>query len=407
MAVNGKVLVEPSIEVEDIEIQMDSDDEPDAENIMRGWGHSIPLIKINDYVLNIGECLSLTVNVSMYNLPTFAMTVEDAHFKIRETLKKELDTCIIFVGYKDFYVKFNGLILNNTSYDDDPTLMLSGIFYHEPLYNRLQKCYRDMNVQDILKEICSDTKIGLFSFENADLTKTIDYVINPNQRYIDFISTLINRYTDNIFAFDTFGYLHIGNVEQIKNSDTDKYVVNSYNGEVQEENPIIFTFGKRRFTGEESETDDEYRKKINCESLTVKSNFSLTKVSTDTKYKLVSDKNEIEMNSNSEIGTGELFENTFYGFEKQKFPHRLERVNKEISGNEIEIKLRNLMFEIVPFTVVELEHWIEGGQDTEQEYHLDEEHSGKHFVTGYSFTYNKHENFETENNFISQKIYLI
>lgn len=401
------VIIEPAIEVGDIKVQMDSESSEEAEKIMREWGHSIPMIKINDYVLEIGECTSLTVSISLGNLPTFNLTLDDEKFKIRKALKKEIDTCIINIGFKNFRIKFNGIITSNNSYDDDPQLNLSGNLYQKEIYTREQRLWKDKPIVDILKDICSDTKFGLFIFDNDYLNYVPDVVINPNTRNISFIDTLLKRYTNNLYCFDTFGYLHVGNYKEIIKKEIDEYIIYPYTGDVLEESkPIIFVANKRR--REENEDDEKEKYKIHVESIAISSNFSSTIMSTDSKYSLNSDKQKIELESDEEVGFGELAENTFYGFENHKFPHYYERINKEISGCRIELVLRNLVPEIVPFTVVELENWIEGSQDNEKNYHLDTEHSGKHFVIGYSYIYNKQDDIEDRtNNYITQKIHLI
>ena len=99
----GKV-IEPKIQVKDIKIQADSG--LDAQNILNEWPRRIPIVQINDYVLQIGQLLDFSVftgdESGSSSVPTFRMKVEDTNYVIQEALRNsEIDTCSISFGIKD------------------------------------------------------------------------------------------------------------------------------------------------------------------------------------------------------------------------------------------------------------------------------------------------------------------
>ena len=396
----GKIL-EPNIKVEDIKIEADSDSEYSVNRMINEWGHAIPLVKIGDYVLQIGEVISCHVYLKLNELPSFEIQVRDDSYKIREALKKQIDKCVIFFGFRDWYVKFNGLITNVNSDSGELDLFMNGIFYQEPLYITKQKLWKETSVIDIIQDICTETKLGLFTFDNNDLNYVPDVVINPNKNNLNFTKELINRYTNNIFCYDTYGYLHIGDIESILKQPVDKYTISPKTGESIPETD--FVFHTRKVNDYDEEKDDL---KIYADYYTIGTNFSLSQLLTSTKYSLLFDDSTVQdLKTDSEIGYGEKTENTFIGFSKHKFPFYTERVNKLLCGNLIKLKLRQVMYEIVPFSLVNLELYLPSSAELGKEPRLDEEHSGKHMVIGYSYDYDKQD--DEPQNHIEQTLYLI
>ena len=49
------VIIEPAIEVENIELEINENDEDGAKSVMNTFGPTMPVIKINDYILSAGE----------------------------------------------------------------------------------------------------------------------------------------------------------------------------------------------------------------------------------------------------------------------------------------------------------------------------------------------------------------
>lgn len=393
------VLTQPDIKVDDIKIQFDSESQDAVDKIINNWGSAIPLVKIGDYVLKIGEVLSCSIKVNFNQIPTFDISVDDNTFKIRTALKNEIDKCVIFFGFKDWYVKFNGIITNIQS-DSGPTVYVSGIFYQKELHDSEQKLYKEKNVSDILKEICTDCKLGLFTYENTTLQESVDVVINPNRNRIDFIKEIISRYTDNIFSVDTFGFLHIGDIETILKQEIDKYSISWKDGTPIDETPIIF-----RNTRFNTEFEDDEDKKIPIDSYTIDTNFSLSQLITNKTYKVFGGTEQRDIKSYEHYGNGNNTENTFDDFLKHKNPHYNARINKLLCGNLIKITLRNVLYEIVPFTICGLELWTQRNVDDEKEEQIDEEHSGKHMIIGYSYDYEKTDS--DEQNHITQTLLMI
>lgn len=396
----GKIL-EPNIKVPDIVIEADENSEYSVDRILNNWGSSIPIIQIGDYVLKIVETISCHINIKINSIPSFDIVVVDTNYKIREALKKELDKCIIFFGFRDWYVKFNGLITEVQSGSGESKIFMKGIFYQEPLYLNKQKLWKDTSVIDIIKDICTETKLGLFTFDNNDLNYTPDIVINPNTSNIEFTKELLARYTNNIWCYDTFGYLHIGDIETIFKQPIDKYTISYENGEQIQPKDIVFR--TRKLADADKDTD-----KIYVDYYTVNTNFSLSHLLTSTKYDVFfDDESTSELKTDENIGYGDKSDNSFVGFSKHKFPFYTERVNKLLCGNLIKLKLRNVMYEIVPFTVVNLELNLPSTTDLgiTSGTRLDEEHSGKHIVIGYSYDYDKKNNSEQNN--ITQSLYLL
>lgn len=381
----------------EIKIEFDSGAQKEVDKILNEWGSAIPLVKINDYVLKIGEVESCSINVGINKLPTFNIVVDDYTFKIRNNLKHQIDTCVIFFGYQNWYVKFTGLITNISSFSGSYQLFIDGILYVEPLYVRSQKLYKDQTIKDIIKSVCVDTKLGLYTFDNDELLNTPNLVINPNQSNIDFLKSLITTYTDNVYSIDTFGFLHIGDIETILKQPTDTYSISYKDGSKITETPLIF-----RTTNVAGDNDDN---KIPIDAYTIDQNFALSQLGTQKQYTVYSDKQSKQLKTFEQYGFGEFSDNTFDGFLNHRFPQYTARVNKLLCGNLIKLKLRNIVYEVVPFTVCELELWLSRNIDDAQEVQLDSEHSGKHMIIGYSFDYVKSDS--ADQNHITQTILMI
>lgn len=425
----GKI-IEPGIKVDNIEVNIDKYSTYIVDQIKSEWGYSVPIVKINGYTLNIGDIESLNINVNMFDIPSFNIVIKDYNYKIQEQLSNKTDTCVIFIGNNKFYVKFNGLI-TRISASFTKTLQLSGIFYCKELFEFKQEGFIDTSITDILTKICTDTKLGLFTYDNAELEIKPEYHLNPNNNQITFISDTIGMYTTNLWCIDTFGYLHVGSLTSILSKPVDKYSINPKTCEPLEDGPqdILFTFQRSK---NENETDNEkYKYEIQVDDLTIETDFSLTKLQTTQSsilYDGAGNGKYLDINTNIGIENSINTENTFSGFINDKFPLRNERINKLLYGNVISLKLKNYLVEIVPFTLVNLEiyynatanldtrnivensegfkteDFTEDGDLTKASYRLDTIHSGKHFVAGYSYHYRKS---GREPNAITQKIILI
>lgn len=399
----GKVLVEPNIEIDDIIIEADEESEYPINRIMNEWGKAIPIIKIGDYVLRIGEMVSCDINLFMNRQVSFSITVNDNDYKIREMIKREIDTCIIFFGYRDWYIKFNGILKTINSDSGDTQISLNGEFYQDTLLEKQQYLWSKLTIVDVLTEICTNTSMGLFIIDNADLNYEFDNLINPNLNNKEFIEWVIKNYTNNIFCYDTFGFLHIGSVEKILVQEVDKMTISPKDGSQIEETDIIIH--NRNINNLEDEEAKEFDNKIYAEYYTIDSNFSLSNLMTNSTYKVLFDDNsEIELPSNPDVGYGNFTTNSFVGFNKHKFPVYNQRINKQICGTVIKLQLEQVIYELTPFSIVHLELYMPSRGEDLTEPFLDEEHSGKKMIIGYSYNYDKSTG---DDNKITQTLYLI
>jgi len=379
------IIIEPNIKVGQIEIQMDNNASDAANNIMTDWGRNIPIIKIGDYVLNTGDLREFSLQITLNSFPTFTITVDDTTYKIREALKNDIDKCIIFIGYQDWYIRFNGLL--NTTYSSvgDSIIILNGQYYNENLYNGQQFSFKNMTVVDILKNICSKTKMGLFTYDNVDLKQELDYSLMTGTRYIDYFDSLIKTYTSNIYSIDCHSYIHVGDIETLRKQEVDKYSLDWSTGKKIDEQPIIFK-SINRSVDNINKPDGPYYK-IPIKYYTINSNFSQINKETYNSYAIGFGGNgETEIKTSNLLGIGSNKTNSFIGFKKHKFPYYNDRINKSIGGNIITITTDNIIFELNPFSVVEVELYLanKNGKDFDKE-----EHSGKKIVLGYSIDYKK------------------
>ncbi len=377
------ILIEPNIEVEQIEIQMDDNASDSAETIMADWGRNIPLIKIGDYVLNTGDLKEFSLQVAFNSFPTFSIVVDDSTYMVREALKKDIDKCIIFVGFKDWYLRFNGIIDKTYSGVGDSQVKLNGTYYNEKLFAGVQFSYKDKKLFEILKDICEKTDMGLFTYDNADLNQEIDYSLMTGTRYIDFIDFLIKTYTKNIYAIDCHSYLHVGDIETIKKQEKDKYSLDWSTGKKIDEQPIIFKGVNRSV-----ENPDEVDYKIPIKFSGLNTNFSEIHKETYQTYSLgLGGNGEEVVKSIDTIGIGSNKTNSFFGFKKHKFPYYTDIINKSIGGNSITLLTDNIIFELNPLSKVEVELYIPNRN--KKDFILDKEHSGEKIVLGFSINYSK------------------
>lgn len=425
-------ILDPKIEVENIHIQADPKSETNVKAAMEEMGYSKPIVKINAFVLDMGAINSLTINVNMFDIPRFHMSVEDKNYQIQSSLNNKEDRCVIFIGTQDFYIKFNGIITSLTT-SKRSIISINGIFYTKELFDYKQEGFVDTSIVDILTKLCEDTKLGLYTYDNTKLQITPEYHLNPNLQQLSFISDTISTYTDNLWCIDTFGFLHIGSITEILKKPVDKYTLNPKTHELLESpQDIFFTYGRNRLTESEEKEEEKYKYAIEIENLKINSDYSLTKLDSTVGSVLYSEKGfDKILEANPSIGIEAIStENTFSGFSDNKYPLRQNIINKLLSGNVIKAELKNLMYEIVPFTLVNLEIFLplsytvntkeikqneDGSEEVDLEsepkpekagYRLDEIHSGKHFVAGYSYHYNKNRSTDAPNA-ISQSLILI
>lgn len=379
------VLIEPNLKVEDIEIQMDKNSESLVKRLTSEWGRNVPIIKIGDLIIPISDILNFRLTVGLNSVPTFSLTINDENYRIREVLKKSIDTCVIFIGWKNWYYKFNGLLTNTYSGTGDKNITIPGILYNPKLYEGQQYSFKNMTIENILKEVCGKSGMGLFTYNNTDLNQILDYSLMTGTRYIDYFDWLISNYTNNIYAIDCHGYIHVGSIDSIRKQQIDKYNLSWQKGEPFEKpQDIVF----RSIVRQQLENSDGIVSKIPIELYTINTNFSGTHYTTYNSYSIGYGGNgESVIPSLSTLGIGSNKDNTFFGFKNHKKPFLDDIIDKDISGNEISFETENIIFELNPLGVVGLEIYLPYHDGEPMK--LDEEHSGKKIVTGFDIEYRK------------------
>lgn len=377
------LILKPQVEVENIEIPFDAG-EDDMNPTTRAWGPTFPIIKINDYILGSGELLDFTMTVRLNSLPSFSFEIDDSNYAVRETLKKsEIDKCVIFVGYKDWYIKFNGLITSTNSDSGDPSLTCNGILYNEDWYKTEQLLYKEMTYEDILKDICTKAKIGLYTDDNPFLSKQPELLINPNMVYLDLLPHILRKYTQCFWMIDFFYYLHVCNIEQLRKNPYDKFSLNQL-GESISERDIVITTDPYYDVNEKDTIKDP--KKLVADYYSINTNFGKTFIDNYDQYFI----NGTEIPS-TQIGepTSKKYENMFSVFESHFQPFYKDIINKSIGGNSIKLTMKNILFELTPFSIINLEIYLpkNSNREGEDKIRLEEEHSGKKVVIGYSYNW--------------------
>lgn len=407
----GKEL-EPKIQVPDIKIEADKDNESGVKKVLGEWPRRVPIVQINDYVLPPNELLDFSVYTGnesgSSSVPTFRMKVNDPNYVIQEALKnKQIDIVNISFGLKDWLIKFTGIISTMNVRSGSKVIYLYGVWYNEKLYKSEQQIFTNKSLKEILLQICDSTDIGLFTYDNEEITKQIDKVINPNIQNVTFIEQLIRMYSTNIYCFDVWGYLHLGSIEEIIKQPIDKYTFNQSSAEKnQEEHDIIFRINKREGYPKNEEEQKKLDFKINITNYSISNDYSVSKIDLASKYVLESetsagtDKFEKECISDQTVGIADEVEseNTFHGFINipeapdtigQKFPFRKERINKQLVGNKLELELDFPVYELTIYSIVgvEMYHALSDESRSKTIIRKDKEHSGKYLVLSIEYKY--------------------
>lgn len=394
------VVIQPNISVDNIILEANVNDKANVDRMINELGRNIPLVKIGDYVLNLGDTREFSFRCRLNSLSTFTLTVNDEQYYVREALKQKVDKCVVFFGYQKWYIKFNGILDTEFSEVGDSLIEITGTIYNEKLYQGKQHSYKDQSIVDILKDICQNTSMGLFTVNNDKLTQKLDYSLMTGTRYIDYFDFLIKNYTDNIYFIDSHYYYHVSNIDTLRKQKYDKYSLDWQTGKQITETDIIF---KTIIRKAEDEKKIETDLKIPVEFYTINTNFSQMFKKTYSEYNIGLGGNGINpIVTNKDIGIGSNNTNSFFGFKNHKNPFYTDLVNKQIGGNLIKIYLNTVLFELSPMSVVGLELYLpfRNGVDIR----LDEEHSGKKIVLGFEIRYKKSDDNQ---NTLTQEIDLI
>lgn len=379
----GDILVKPDFHIKDIVVDVDPKSGVPA-LIINEWGKSSPVIELNGRLIDPGSIKKFTLTNSINSFPVFSIGIDDEQGLIRESLKNEIDTCIIFIGYKNFYFKFLGLITSIDSRVGRSNITVSGNWHNPNLYLSKQQIWNDKSVKDVLTDICTETKLGLYCIDNDMLNEIHDTIINPGLNQIDFINYLVQTYTYNIWSIDTHGFLHIGDILKIKQEPISKFTLSS-NGKIVPETDILFT-------NQEFEKPEEGEKVLRFDKYSHSSDYAFKFYQSNQTYKvrcLIDDSGadeveDIRLNDTELWGIGLSQNNTFAGFVNHKKPFYGDITTKLLNGNISVIELSYMMFELNVFDMVETQFITY--QTLTKEQSLDK-HSGTRMVTGYTFNF--------------------
>lgn len=381
------ILVEPKIIVPDIELEINENDEYAAQKIMDAFGPIIPVVKLKDYVLSAGEVKDYTFSVKVNKLSTFRITLIDTNFRIRKLLSdNEPDTIVIFLGNKIWYHKFEGIIRSVYSDAGDEELTLEGCIYIPKLYETIQRSYNNKSVKDVLIDVCTNTDIGLFTYENQTLSNVLTENLNPNKRYIDFGTYCLSKFTNNVWCIDNFYYMHVGDFETIKSKPIDTYLIK--NGvKFDSEQPIVITTNKFA-DNVDYINNPELDNKLSAKYYTINSNIGNIHISNAKTYTAKdSAGNEKSVDNIDNFGIGTFQENYFDRFFDRNLPFYKDVVNKQLTGKSITLEMTDILYEIVPFQNIDVEIYFPRDSDEVNTEQKDLENSGKKTIIGYEIKY--------------------
>lgn len=393
--------LDPKVKIEKIPVQFEENmTDEKFEDFTNLWGKMIPIVQINNEVFNIGNIVSFEYIIDINSTPKFILIINDEYqrFQAKFTDVDKL-TGIIFLGNKIWYHKFNILITDVNPFGEEITLM--GNIYNEKMFKSVQKSYNNISLLDILKDICTQTDLGLYSLSNEKLSQTLPLILNTNINYEKFLNNIVIKYTHNNFwCIDQYYMLHVQNYDTLFKKPIDKFTIK--NGKTYEPTEIKIT---NYISNEELEEDNS---KFLCYDFSINNNVGSKNIKTSLTYKI----NDDNINTYDKIGIGSKNANTFSKFVNNSKPFYKEIFDKEITGNEFEIELKTPIYEIFPFMVVDMEIFNYSEKENVKQYIINENQSGKKIIIGYSMKYNN-PNFSPsigdykDKNEIVQKIKLI
>lgn len=373
-------IIDPKVNLGKIEIDIGKDQPQEAEAVIKNYGPFVPIIKIKDEVINLGDILYYWYSVEFNRIPVFVIKIDDKFNRFKALFNDdEVITGVAFIGNKNWYHKAN-ILVNDTVTDSNGVLTLYGIFYNPKIYDSVQSSFSDKSLIEIYTEICNNTDLGLYLVENEKLTKKLPLILNTNTQYINLIEDLVTKYTQNNFwCIDNYYMLHLQNYDTLIKKETDKYSIKD-GIQIEEPLPVIIT----NYPNPKNEIDEDLKKFVAYDHI-VNNNVGINMINTAKSYTI----NNTDITSHEKIGFGVSSANTFSRFQENSFPFYNEIFMKEITGNMFELKMQTLLYEVFPFMVVETEIYNLSEDQDERHYIINEKHSGKHIVMGYEFEYTK------------------
>jgi hypothetical protein len=400
------LILKPSVTVNNIQIQADPNNPNQTDSILNNWGPNMPVISINDYVLSSGEAIAFDINIRFNQIPTFSITVNDLNYTVRKALNKTIiDTGVIFIGYRQWYIKFNALMTIVESDAGDHNITIMGTMYNPDLHQTYQKGYNSQTVTDILTDVCKMSNMGLFTVDGPKLSQQLDTCINPNMRALNFFNDVIVRYTNCLWCADPMYIMHVVDWEQIYNQPFDKYTIGPDGKQLAA--PLDMVFSTALWPGATDTTTDIDANKLRVKWFTINTNFGQAHISNYLNYSTFFEGQgtvEVDTDTTDMIGLGDRTANQFYGFQGKYFPHYPEIINKLIAGKSIKAYMENIVYELTPFSVINFEAWLPKQNNNPTV--MDIDNSGKKVVIGYSYTFDKRST-TTEYPVVRQSIDLI
>jgi hypothetical protein len=378
------IIVKPTIAVGNIQIQADPNAAESVQNILDNWGASMPVVKINDYPLAAGELLSFRLDVKFGTIPSFGMEVYDSNYTVRKALNDTIiDTGVVFIGYRNWYIKFNALFTVSVSDAGDTNINIDGIVWAPALHDNFQAGYTNRTVQDILADICGRTGTGLFTVNGPKLSQSLDNCLNASWKGLNFLNFVVNKYTNCLWAMDPMYTFHVVDWEQLQSQPLDQYTLGEKGAIVPATDMVLTTH---------LWPDDTDSGKLMVKWFTINTNFG--KANIDTPLSMATyfeggqnGTDEVDEDTTDQFGTSAAKANSFYGFKAQHHPFHNEMAAKLIAGKSITCEMENIIYEITPFSQVNFEAWLPQRNDTPTV--MDTENSGRKTVIGYAFHFNR------------------
>ena len=384
-------LLDPKVDIGYIDIQMDRMPD-DVKAAMESYGAVIPIMSLNNivYLTNIDH---FKYSTKLYSIPTVDVRITDLQNVYTNSLKnkekdleydKYLNTGVVRFGYKDFAVKFNILSGNIRNQIDSYTRNISSTVWNYKWYQDNEtKSFRNKTILEIIKQLCTECGLGLYVYENEGISKRYDHIIFHNMNYLQCIDYLIYNYTDNIWCVDGNYFLHIGDVDNIKNQDISLYTWDYKNHEKTTPKPFIFRT--------QSMSDEVNRSDSNTDNFIIvdwhiQSSLSKTFINSHAEYECYTEKGRISQvydEQNKKFGIGKHSTNTYSGFKNHIYPYMADMLNKDISSNIIEFEVACVIPELNPFDIILLSIYKNETQE------LDTNNSGKKMVISYDVVYNR------------------
>lgn len=237
MASQLKEFLAPNIIVDDIIIFKD-ENETEEQNINAAEriGYNLPIMKINNFVVERGMIENCTLTIGNDLLPELYLTINDDKFRLREILTSErLSIVANFGTTRDpYYIKQEFILNNINGMATSPIIYVSGYLYVPELFESEIISYKDKTSFQVIMEICKKCNLGLLSnIEDSNDTQTW---INDNKPNILFLNKILSHsyINDNTYLecfIDQYNYLNIIDVKKsFENTETEKSQINPIDG---------------------------------------------------------------------------------------------------------------------------------------------------------------------------------